>query len=88
LEWWWARSNDQVSYISSSLVTGRAFYPEHVKGEGSYKKRYPDTHVWGLGLGVKRHLVKFLNVERLRKKNAAGRKRTVKLEEVKFYDGL
>lgn len=74
-------------YISSSLVTGRAFYHEQVKGDGSYKKRYPDTPVWGLSLGFKLHIVKFLNIENLRT-TAAGRKRRAELEEAKFYDGL
>ena len=76
-----------MSCISSSLVTGRTFYPEHAKGDGCYKKRYPDTPVWGLGLRFKLYIVKFLNVENLRT-TAEGRKRGVILEEAKFYDGL
>jgi len=76
-----------VNYISSSVATGRAFYPEQIKGDGSYKKRYPDTPVSGLGLEFKLHVVKYLYVEKLRT-TAAGKKRKVKLEEAKFYDGF
>jgi hypothetical protein len=76
--------NDQANCISSSVATGRAFYPEQVKGTKS------DTLTLQFGVLVlefKLHIVKFLNVEKLRT-TRAGRKRRVKLGETKFYDGF